>query len=218
DPHYTDLNPPSVPHLYYYVKAINSVGTGTQSNEIDLIVQNPPTHCALPGILAVNDLNPDGSDNDSGQNTPADPRVNIRQMFVAEPFLGAGVEKVIFTMQLAPSTAGSPPPSSQWYIVWQRQGTDSSDPNDANYDRIFVAMKSDANSALSFQYGKFGVPLAPTNPNPQANTPTVFGNADSGTYNVATGVVTITISDFKLRAIDGGSSKYIAGTALSAIN
>src|SRR5205085_1993387 len=48
DPHYTDLNPPSDPHLYYYVKAINAVGTGIQSNEIDLIVQNLPTHCKLP--------------------------------------------------------------------------------------------------------------------------------------------------------------------------
>src|SRR6266404_4864785 len=54
--------------------------------------------------------------------------------------------------------------------------------------------------------------------NPQANTPTTFGNADSGTYDVASGLVTITNSNFKLRGIDGGGSKYIAGTALSALN
>jgi len=202
----------------YHVTAVNGQGEGPFCNNVTPTFTAIATPCTLPGILAVNDLNPDGSDNDSGQNTPADPRVNIRQLFVAEPFLGAGVEKLIFTMQLAPSTAGSPPPSSQWFIVWQRQGTDPSDPNDANYDRIFVAMKSDANGALSFQYGKFGVPLDPTNPNPQANTPTVFGNADTGTYDVVTGLVTITISNFKLRGIDGGSSKYIAGTSLSAIN
>lgn len=121
-------------------------------------------------------------------------------------------------MQLAPSTLSSPPASSQWYIVWQRQGTDPSDSNDASYDRMFVAMKTDASGTLSFQYGKFGVPLDATNPNPQANTPTTFGNADTGTYDVATGLVTITISNFKLRGIDGGGSKYIAGTSLSALN
>jgi hypothetical protein len=202
----------------YHVTAVNGQGEGPYCNDVTPSFTTVATACKLPGILAVNDLNPDGTDNDSGQNTPADPRVNVRQLFVAEPFLGAGVEKLIFTIQLAPSTSGSPPASSQWYIVWQRQGTDSSDPNDANYDRIFVAMKSDANSALSFQYGKFGVPLDPTNPNPQANTPTAVGDADTGTYDVATGIVTITISDSKLRAIDGGASKYIAGTSLSAIN
>jgi len=202
----------------YHVTAVNGQGEGPYCNDVTPTVTVVETACKLPGILAVNDLNPDGTDNDSGANTPPDPRVNIRQLFVAEPFLGAGVEKLIFTMQLAPSTTGSPPASSQWYIIWQRQGTDPSDPNDANYDRLWVAMKTDATGALSFQYGKFGVPLDATNPNPQANTPTAFGNADTGTYDVASGLVTITISNFKLRAIDGGGSKYIAGTALGALN
>ena len=202
----------------YHVTAVNGQGEGPYCNDVTPVAGPIETACKLPGILAVNDLNPDGTDNDSGANTPPDGSVNIRELFVAEPFLGAGVEKLIFTMQLAPSTLSSPPPSSQWYIIWQRQGTDPSDPNDASYDRMFVAMKTDASGALSFQYGKFGVPLDATNPNPQANTPTTFGNADTGTYDVATGLVTITISNFKLRAIDGGGSKYIAGTSLSALN
>lgn len=202
----------------YHVTAVNGQGEGPYCNDVTPTAGPIATACKLPGILAVNDLNPDGTDNDSGANTPPDGSVNIRELFVAEPFLGAGVEKLIFTMQLAPSTASSPPPSSQWYIVWQRQGTDPSDSNDASYDRMFVAMKTDAAGALSFQYGKFGVPLDATNPNPQANTPTTFGSADTGTYDVATGLVTITLSNFKLRAIDGGGSKYIAGTSLSALN
>lgn len=213
---YVDTN--STAGDIYHVTAVNAIGESPFCNNVTPTVSVVETPCKLPGILAVNDLNPDGTDNDSGANTPPDPSVNIRQLFVAEPFLGAGVEKLILTMQLAPSTASSPSPSSQWYIVWQRQGTDPSDPNDANYDRLFIAMKTDVNGALSFQYGKFGVPLDELNPNPQANTPTTFGNADTGTYNIATGVVTITISNFKLRAIDGGSSKYIAGTSLSALN
>jgi hypothetical protein len=208
DPHYTDLNPPSGQHLYYYVKAINSIGTGTPSNEINLIVQNPPTHCKVPGILAVNDLNPDGSDNDSGQNTPADPRVNIKQLFVAEPFLGAGVNKLVFTLQMAPSpTLTSPPPGSQWYIIWNRQtiAVDGS-------DRFYVAMKTDPTGAVSFEYGNFGPPLPIGGvPPPNANTPTRLGAADSGTYDVVNGVITITLSDSVAENIH-------AGQTLSALN
>ncbi len=202
----------------YHVTAVNGIGEGPYCSDIAPAFTAVESPCKLPGVLAVNDLNPDGTDNDSGQNTPPDPRVNIRQLFVAEPFLGAGVNKLVFTMQLAPSTAGSPPPSSQWYLVWNRQGADSSDPNDANYDRIYVAMKSDANGALTFEYGKFGIALDPMNPNPQANIPTTKGSADTGTYDVASGLVVITISNSKLQSIDGGASKYVAGTALSALN
>ena len=79
-------------------------------------------------------------------------------------------------------------------------------------------MKSDASGTLSFQFGKFGVPLDATNPDPNANTPVTFGDADSGSYDVASGVVTITISNSKLRGIDGGASKYVANTSLGGIN
>jgi hypothetical protein len=67
-------------------------------------------------------------------------------------------------------------------------------------------MKSDATGALSFQYGKFGVPLDPTNPNPNANTPVMVGNADSGDANFATGVVTIVLSNSSAENVDAGGS------------
>lgn len=208
DPHYTDLNPPSDPHLYYYVKAINAVGTGSQSNEIDLVVQNPPTHCKLPGILAVTDLNPDGSDSDSGQNTPPDPRVDVKQVFVAEPFFGAGVNKLVFTIQMAASpTLTSPPPSSQWYLIWNRQSIAAD-----GSDRFYVAMKTDATGATSFEYGNFGppLPLDGSPPAPNANTPTKLGDA-SGTYDAAGGVITITIPNSVAENVH-------AGQTLSALN
>jgi hypothetical protein len=67
-------------------------------------------------------------------------------------------------------------------------------------------MKTDAAGVLSFVYGKFGVPLDATNPNPNANTPVVVGDADSGTYNVATGVVTIVLSNSKAENVTAGGS------------
>lgn len=209
----------------YHVTAVNAIGEGPYCPDVSpILVAAPATACTIPGILAVNDINPDGTDNDSGQNTPPDPRVNIRQLFIAEPFIGAGPanDALVFTMRLAPSTMGSAPASSQWYIVWNRQGTDPTDPNDASFDRLWVGMKTDLQGNISFQYGKFGVPLdtsvPPNGENPNANTPVSFGNADSGSYDVASGVVTITVSNSKLRAIDGGAQKYTAGTALSALN
>src|SRR2546430_12690884 len=57
----------------------------------------------------------------SGQNTPIDGSVNVKELFVAEPFVVGG-DKLYFTLQVAPSTLGMAPPNSQWLIVWNRQG------------------------------------------------------------------------------------------------
>ena len=202
---YTDgtLTPPGTQYQYH-VTAINSAGEGPYcSNASPVFVPTPPTppSCVIPGVLTSNDINQSGGDNDSGQNTPPDPRVNIRQLFIAEPCFGPGVNKLVFTMQLAPSpTNTSAPPSSQWYIVWNRQQPD------ANFDRWYVAMKSDANGVLSYEYGKFGVALDPTNPNPNANVPVRLGDADTGSANFATGVVTITLSNSKAENVGVGAS------------
>ena len=210
---YTDgtLNPSL--EYNYHVTAVNSVGEGPYCSDVTpVFVPNPqiPPACVVPGVLAVNDLNANGSDNDSAQNTPPDPRVNVRSLFVAEPCFGPGVNKLVFTMQLAPSTSGSPPPSSQWYIIWNRN-TVAADGS----DRRYVAMKTDAMGVLSFDYGNFGPPLPIGGvPPPNANTPTSLGAADSGTYDVATGVVTITLSSSKA---DDSPGK-VAGDSLTGLN
>jgi hypothetical protein len=194
--------------VFYHVTAVNGSGEGPFCSDIVPTVGIVVNPCAVPGVLVDNDLNPDGSDTDAGipgPGQPSDPRVNIRQLFIAEPFSGAGVNKLVFTLQLAPSTgagATAPPPASQWYIVWNRQTPDP------DFDRWYVAMKSDATGALSFEYGKFGVA---TIGNPNVSTPMKVGDADSGTYNVATGVVTIVLSNSK-------AENVTAGKSLSAVN
>src|SRR2546430_5366051 len=201
---FTDTSLDPAVQYCYHVTAVNGVGEGPYCPDFCPTVVAGPNICLKPGlppgVLVLNDLNPDGTDNDSGANTPPDPRVNIRQLFIAEPCFG-GANKLVFNMQLAPSpTLTSPPPSSQWYIVWQRPVPD------ADFDRWFVGMKTDATGALSFVYGKFGVPLDATNPNPNANTPVVVGDADSGTYDVATGLVTIVLSNSKAENVAAGGS------------
>ncbi len=198
---YTDTTFNPLVQNFYIVTAVNAIGEGPYCGAVHPTVIVAPNPCVVPGVLVDNDLNPDGTDNDAGANTPPDPRVNVRQLFIAEPFFGAGVNKLVFTMQMQPSpTFTTPPPSSQWYIVWQAQNPT------VDFDRYYVAMKTDAAGALSFEYGKFGVPLDATNPNPNANVPVKLGDADSGSYNVTTGVVTIILSNSKAENVSAGGS------------
>jgi PKD domain len=203
---YTDPNWDGGAKTSYRVTAVNAVGQGPFCQEFHPVFVALPNPCATPGVLVNDDTNADGSDNDSGANTPPDPSVNIRKVFIAEPDLGAGVNKLIFTMQLGGApTAGSPPPNSQWYIIWNRQNPDP------DFDRFYVAMVTDAGGTPSFEYGKWGVPLDATNPNCNSNTPMKVGDADSGNYDVANGVITITVSDSNLENIH-------AGQTLAAVN
>jgi hypothetical protein len=67
-------------------------------------------------------------------------------------------------------------------------------------------MKTSQTGAITFEYGNFGVPLDPTAPNPNANTAVKVGDADSGSYNPATGEIRITVSNSKLENIQVGQS------------
>ena len=203
----------------YRVTALNAQGESPFCHDVAPNGAFVATSCVLPGILVSNDLTQAGADDDTGQNTPVDPRVNARQLFVAEPFVGGGVENLVFTLQVAPSTTNAAPANSQWIIIWNRQDQNASDIG--TFDRLYTAMVSDAAGSLQFEYGKFGIPIntsPPPLPSPEANSPTKFGSADSGSYDPLTGIIRITISKSKLQAIDGGASKYVAGTDLAATN
>jgi hypothetical protein len=186
---------------FYRVTANNAVGEGPFCGEAAPVLPPPPPDpCHTPGVLAVSDLNADGTDNDSGQNTPPDARVNIRRLYVSEPDLGPDVNKLVFRLEVGTSTMGAPPPGSEWFTIWQRPTPDT------DFDRFYVAMRTDAQGVPSFEYGKFGVPLDATNPNPNANTPVKLLDADSGSYDVATGTITITLSTSKAEGVQAGQS------------
>ena len=222
---YTDTTVDKTKENFYHVTAINLQGEGPYCGDFKPPTTAVATACKLPGILAIDDVNPDGSDNDGGQNTPPDGSVNVKQLFVAEPFFGAGGanDKLVFTVQVAPPTAPFPP-NSQWLIVWNRQGTDPSHPSDdASFDRMYVAMTTDASGTPSFEYGKFGIPIntsPPPPPDPLANTPQKKGVPDDGSYDPATGLIRITIANAKFRGIDDNANhtSYTAGTSLGGLN
>jgi hypothetical protein len=213
-PGFVDSNFP-VGTNYYVVTAVNAIGESPYCKEVQAIA-GTASPCDLPGVLVSNDVLQSGGDDDSGANIPIDQRVNAKALFVAEPFIGAGTEQIFFTLKVGTSTSGSAPPNSQWYIIWNRQGG-----QDGDFDRTYVAMKTDAVGTPSFEYGKFGIPIntmPPPPPSPVANTPVRVGDADSGSYNPLTGEIRIVVSNAKFRAIDGGDTKYRPNTGLAGTN
>jgi VCBS repeat-containing protein len=195
---YDDTSVDSTTTYSYRVTAVNAIGEGPYCGAAT--PQVPSDSCHLPGLLSVDDLNADGTDNDSPQNVPADARVNIQRLFVAEPDLGGS--KLVFTLFVKPSaTLNSAPPSSQWYIIWNRAVPD------VNFDRLYVGMKSDATGAVSFEYGKFGVPTPIGGvPSPNTNQAVKVGDVDSGTYDAANGKIVITLSTSKAENIQTGQT------------
>ena len=207
---------------FYVVTALNAVGESPYCKVFAPLSGPVATPCTLPGLLVNSDVDAAGADTDAPQQVPADPRVNVRQLYVAEPFVGAS-EPLVFTMQVAPSTSTTAPPNSQWLIIWNRQGTHPADGDDADYDRLYVAMVTDAAGTPTFEYGKFGIPIntsPPPPPDPNANAPKRYGQADNGSYNPTTGLIRITVAKSKFRAIDNaaGTNDYGPNTSLSATN
>jgi hypothetical protein len=203
-PGYTDNTFDSALQNFYRVTAVNGVGEGAG---VEVSTSSTPTPCVFPGVTVVNDVLTTGADDDAGQNTPADGSVNVKQLSIAEPFMGVGANTLVFTIKVAPTSLPVPPPNSQWYLVWNRVTPD------ADFDRWYVAMRTNETGATSFEYGKFGVPLPitpdpndPQLPNPNANTPVPVGAADSGTYNPSTGVITIMLARDKADNIQVGQS------------
>src|SRR5439155_11508290 len=100
---YTDTVNPTLQN-FYHVTAVNAQGEGPFCS--DFLPDSGPvaTACIVPGLIAIDDVNSDGTANDSGQNTPPDPSVNIRHLSVAEPYEGPDVNRLTFTLQMTPST------------------------------------------------------------------------------------------------------------------
>jgi uncharacterized repeat protein (TIGR01451 family) len=142
--------------------------------------------CTLPGVLVSTDTS------DDAPNVSPVPETDIKALYVAEPHQADGAGRLVFTVKVGASTSPTPPPSSQWYVLWNRTTPD------ATFDRYYVAMKTDAAGQVSFEYGG----IAP----PSLNTPTRLGAADAGAYDPASGTISITISNAKIDGVAAGSA------------
>ena len=180
---------------YYQVRAVNAAGAGGACSEVHLSSEVTSTGpCAVPGVRVSVDVD------DGAPNTPPDPAVNINSAFVAEPWFG-GVDKLAFTMFVG---AGAAPPSSQWYIIWNRPcAPNCGGPvNNPNPDRNYVAMKTDPTGAISYEYGRVSNSATTTVP---PSAPTRVGDADFGSFDPTTGRIHIEIANSKVDNIGAGS-------------
>ena len=115
NPKYIDLSPPANTHLFYYVKAINSVGIGVQSNEIDLVAVLPPAPvsiCVAPGVTILTD---DAGDTDATQlgaiSTPAPPGSDLLSFQLSQPFQNDSIPRLVFTINTDANPAGTGVPA-----------------------------------------------------------------------------------------------------------
>ena len=149
DPKYFDANPPASQHLFYYVKAINSVGVGTKSNEIDLTITLPPppqSACVIPGITKLTD--PAGDPSVTIINltpTPAPPGSDLLAFNLAQPFENDNIPRLVFTLTTDPNPTGTEPSGSAWYVAMKIPGPDpavAGDNSDFHYRGVHMAFQN----------------------------------------------------------------------------
>jgi PKD repeat protein len=137
----------------------------------------------VPGVTVAEDVA------DALPNVPATPAVDITSVSVAEPYSGAP-DDLVFTLQVG--EAATAPPTTQWYILWNRPTPSVS------ADRNYVAAKTSATGAVSYEYGT----VSP----PNANLPTRLGAANDGSYDPTTGVIRIRIANSLVDGVAAGQT------------
>ena len=181
---YDDITADPATGYYYRIRAVNAAGEGPFCGEVFVPAGVPPgtDPCFTPGVTVSVDVG------DGVPNLPPNAAVDLKSASVAEPYGVDGSPKLVFTIQVGEAAAA--PPSSQWYVIWNRTNPDS------GADRNYVAMKTNASGAIAFEHGT----VSP----PNANVPTRAGAADDGSYDAATGTIRITVSNAKVDGVTAG--------------
>jgi len=118
------------------------VGRGESPRESLASVQATESTCIEPGQTIANDPNGD-------QGATGSTQQDIEKVSIAEPWFGAGVRKLVFTMKV--QNLGADPltltPNSLWTILWTH-------PNGGSFPVKFVQMNTcDATALPTFAYG-----------------------------------------------------------------
>lgn len=152
----------------YRVVALNANGAGPHCGEPVLAPPLSSDPCTPPGItVAV----------DSFDALPvANSNYDAQSASLAEPFLGPGTSRLVFTLEVA-DLATDPPPPGAWYVLWNRPTPD------AAADRRYVAVKSTGlPGGVTFEHGT----VSP----PNANAATAAGPL-TGSFDLAADTFTI---------------------------
>lgn len=211
-PSYHDLNPPSDQHLYYKVTAINASGESVLSNEIDLVLQVPAlpqSACVLPGLTELTDGPGDTSAVLGLINTPAPPGSDLLALSVAQPYRVDNSEpRLVFTINTDPNAVGFEPAGWSAYAAFQMVN---------NGTTTYKGVRMYFNGATPvFEY----YTPSPNNSGGVDGRFVASGSnhpAESGSYNAAAGIITITVKISDLGLAVGDTIKgFVAGTGQSS--
>ena len=160
-------------NYYYRVTASNANGEGASS--IRVFPTEGASPCTGLGVQVLSDPAGDSLDQIAGHD--------IRSVHVAEPFSGAGVQKLVFSLKMAdlsdPLTS-----NTTWRIYF----------TGADGNGYFVDMRTDVLGAVSFRHGTYI-----HNADNTQGTATTVGNLDAGSkYDTATDTITLVVSNSKI--------------------
>ena len=188
---------PNVSTYFYVVKAINSVGTGNASNEIELVVASTPTPTPTPNstptptpdaCVSINTLftDPAGDQQDPILPQPGKTQLDIQSLSVGEDFRYINSERLAFKLKV--DNLNSIPANSGWRVLFDFT------PAGGTLTTYYVLMQSDANSAIHYEYGTRS-----------GNLLTTLGTLDEGFYS-NDGTVTLALAMSKIGTLGPGST------------
>jgi hypothetical protein len=119
----------------------------------------------------------------AGDSLDQNSRHDIRSLHIAEPFSGAGVQKLVFSLKMA-DLVDPLVPNTTWRVYF----------TGADGNGYFVDMRTDALGAVSFRYGTYI-----HNADNSQGTATTVGNLDAGSkYDTQTDTITLVVSNSKI--------------------
>ncbi|HEX8144317.1 MAG TPA: Calx-beta domain-containing protein [Pyrinomonadaceae bacterium] len=193
---YDDISAAANTTYYYKVVAVNAQGESCGNNE----VAAKPMGDSCSGLREVTDPANDQKGGPAGNRD-----LDVLEILVADR-VEAGQNKLIFKLKV--SDLSLLVPNRQWRILWNYPLKAANIPAAQFTGTYYVGMNSDGGAA-TFEYGTVTtVEAVPTN----TSTPNKIGQADSGSFDPATGIITIVLSANKVGSPDAGD---ILGSLLS---
>ena len=160
-------------NFYYRVTASNANGEGASSARVFPTTAQSP--CAGAGVQVLTDPAGDSLDQIAGHD--------IRSLHIAEPFSGAGIQKLVFTLKMA-DLSDPLTPNTTWRVYF----------TGADGNGYFVDMRTDVLGAVTFRYGTYI-----HNADNSQGTATTVGNLDAGSkYDTQTDTITLVVSNSKI--------------------
>jgi Calx-beta domain len=166
---------------YYRVVAVNAQGESCGNNE----QAAPPQGDSCAGLTEVTD--PAGDQ----KSAPANADLDVLAISMADHVVG-GDNRLVFKLKVA--DLSTLVPNRQWRIIWNYPIGQPNATTTTFTGSFYVGMNSDGGTA-TFEYGTVTtVEAVPTN----ASIPNRLGAADAGSFDPATGIITIEVAASKV--------------------